>query len=480
MEVPVSLRLRRGNVVSEGRREDPSGSIRVCEIALLEKKEKLLGALALFDRFGQHEGMINLQIAIAAIYAYTEHGQGLPICWWGDPGIGKTAMLETLAVTLGMHCEAIATGVYDPSEFNGMAIIDEFEVSPDELDEAAAKELGWQTGGKKIKGKIVRFSPARWAREANEASNKGQIVLVFFDEITTAAPATQQALLRVLNERWSGDLYLGENVAFMLAANPASQNGGHELIQPVANRMGHIDIKLTRAHRLNWAKWRRCVKRRDGKPSRHQNSYNPLEGLTILTKAELDARWDDEFEDVAEWISDFIMLHPELLHDKPRDDDPQASREWASCRTWDFVTSALTSARLHNLTPKDTATFCSAFIGEQAWAKFSLWLQERLDNNLPDAAKFLDEGCKGFTHDPSRPDRTLELLESCTSLVCPPNASRRRSRRNALVTWMDQIAKSGSVDLIVRAYGDLAVAGLMGRGFKTPKSLISRLGPLLD
>ena len=48
--------------------------------------------------------------------------------------------------------------------------------------------------------------------------------MVFFDEVNTATPATQNALMRVVLEGRVGDLELGDSVRFAAAANPPSQN----------------------------------------------------------------------------------------------------------------------------------------------------------------------------------------------------------------------------------------------------------------
>ena len=89
----------------------------------------------------------------------------------------------------------------------------------------------------------VTFEPPVRARRV--AGHDGAS-LVFFDEINTAAPATQNALMRVVLESRVGELDLGEGVRFVAAANPASQNSGAwDLSAPLANRFAHLQWTVT-------------------------------------------------------------------------------------------------------------------------------------------------------------------------------------------------------------------------------------------
>src|SRR4051794_16782987 len=110
-----------------------------------------------------------------------------------------------MAEGMGWPCETVIAAIREPSDFAGLPI-----VSHDE----------------------VRFAPPRWAQRL-AASGKG---VLFLDEISTAPPAVQAALLRVVLERVVGDLPLPDGVVVIAAANPPEQAAdGWDLAAPLPN-----------------------------------------------------------------------------------------------------------------------------------------------------------------------------------------------------------------------------------------------------
>src|SRR5690242_6107056 len=138
----------------------------------------------------------------------------LPVLLWGEPGIGKTAALTQLSETLDLPLTTVIASVHEPSDFSGLPVVGE--------DPAAHG---------------VPLAPPDWAVRLVRAGRG----LLFLDELSTAPPAVQAALLRLVLERRIGALRLPPGVRIVAAANPRSSAAdGWELSPPLANRFVHL------------------------------------------------------------------------------------------------------------------------------------------------------------------------------------------------------------------------------------------------
>ena len=145
---------------------------------------------------------------------------GVPTVLWGNPGEGKTSVVEAAAAGLGLHLEVVIASVREPSDFAGLPVVDS------------------STGR-------VRLAPPEWALRLADAAARGQRPAVFFDEVSCATPATQASLLRVICDRVVGDITLPADTVVLAAANPPSVAAdGWDLAAPMANRFCHLDWRL--------------------------------------------------------------------------------------------------------------------------------------------------------------------------------------------------------------------------------------------
>lgn len=135
---------------------------------------------------------------------------GQPVLFWGAPGDGKTRVVKQVAEQLGYCCEVMIDSVRRASDFGGPPM---------------------------RAGDCVSCVPPRWALRCIEHEN----AVAFFDELTTAAPSVQAAMLRVVLEGEVGDPTLPKSVAMVAAANPPDvAAGGEDLTAPLANRFCHV------------------------------------------------------------------------------------------------------------------------------------------------------------------------------------------------------------------------------------------------
>src|SRR5690349_1936062 len=211
----------------------------------------------------------------------------LPVLLWGEPGIGKSATLAQLAEGLDAPMETVIASVHEPSDFAGLPIVG---------DDPASQG--------------VPMAPPDWAVRL---SRYGRGIL-FFDELSSAPPAVQAALLRVVLERRVGSLTLPPAVRIVAAANPpASAADGWHLAPPLANRFVH----------LHWTHDPRTV-------ARGLSGTWPAITVPVVDPA----RTSSALARARGAVAGFLTARPGLAHHLP-DDAEARGGAWPSPRAWE-------------------------------------------------------------------------------------------------------------------------------------------------
>ena len=270
----------------------------------------------------------------------------VPALLWGEPGIGKTQRIAQMAASHDFFMEIIIASTRDPSDFSGL---------PYRTDSGVA------------------MSPPAWAIRANEATKKHPMSVVFLDEISTAPPSVQAAVLRIFGEKVAGEYKMNDQVALIAAANPPEcAAGGWELAPPMANRFAHFSVEPDADA---WVKW-------------------ALSGQNDKSQKwpRLPKGWDDGIRAQLGIISAYVQTRPQALHQMPggkhsnSKEDADAGRAWASPRSWHNSAILLAACEAVGATNDIKQVSIAATIGAANALEYLTW---RRNLDLPDPAEVL-------------------------------------------------------------------------------------------
>jgi hypothetical protein len=285
----------------------------------------------------------------------------VPVLLWGAPGTGKTSAIRAMAEAANLPCETVIAAIREPSDFSGLPVI--------------------------VDG-VVHFAPPRWAERLAQ-TKEGEGIL-FLDEISTAPPAVQAALLRVVLERVVGDLALPEGIVVVAAANPPELAAdGWDLSAPLANRFCHLDWTV--------------------------EAMGFAQGIAGGWKAPkvpaLPATWQEHLPLARGMVSAFIAVRPALALDVPTD-AARAGRGWPSPRTWEMAARLWTAADVAGASQEAKAQLVAGAVGDAAAIQLLTWQAEM---DLPDPEDLL---ANPDTIDlPTRGDRAYAVLSAVAAAV---------------------------------------------------------------
>lgn len=317
-----------------------------------------------------------------------------PALVWGAPGEGKTTIIEQIGDHAGWHTETVIASISSPDDFKGLPV---------------------------VKGDAVEFVPPAWAK-AIIAAGGG---LVFFDEITTAPPSVQAALLRPVLSKVVGDAVLPAETRFIAAANPPDVAAdGWDLSAPLANRFVHIegwDVDVeTIAEGFAFG-------------------FSPVDLPTVNPEKVAEAR-----ETVMGLVGSFLRARPDLKSHMP-DSSDQAGKAWPSPRSWEMGANVLAFARAAGESQSVQSLLLAGSVGPDAAREFFVW-EDALD--LPDIETALKAG--EFTKDnplPERPDHVYVVGQALSRALQSKGGKVRLEK--AINGLLMQIVDAGHRDVAV-------------------------------
>ncbi|MFE3224190.1 AAA family ATPase [Nocardia sp. NPDC059228] len=317
----------------------------------------------------------------------------LPVLLWGEPGIGKTAALTQLAASLDLPLTTVIASVHEPSDFSGLPIIG---------DDPA-------THG-------VPMAPPDWAVRLVRAGRG----LLFLDELSTAPPAVQAALLRLVLERRIGALRLPDGVRIVAAANPrASAADGWELSPPLANRFVH----------LQWTHDHDVVVR--GLGGTWPRATLPTLAPEKVTEAVAFAR---------RAVCVLLAARPTLVHQLPSSETRRGGA-WPSPRSWEMTVRLIAFATAAGSGRDVLSLLVRGAVGDGPGFELLAGI-DRMD--LPDPEVLLADPAAAEL--PERGDLRQAVLDGVVAAV---RLRPERSRWDAAWALLVKAVESGAPDLVV-------------------------------
>lgn len=153
-----------------------------------------------------------------------------PLFLWGPPGIGKSELVEGIAKDLGGLMYDLRLSQMEPTDVRGMPFFN--------------KELGLMDWA----------PPIDLPSPTDPAVIAAPIIVLFLDEMNSAAPSVQAAAYQLILNRRIGKYKLPDNVVMVAAGNREGDKGvTYRMPAPLANRFVHLEMRVDYDSWLGWA-----------------------------------------------------------------------------------------------------------------------------------------------------------------------------------------------------------------------------------
>lgn len=341
----------------------------------------------------------------------------VPAILWGPPGQGKTSVVSDIALRSGRLLEVLLASIREPQDFAGLPSV--------------------------VNGRASLVAPD-WAHRLADDGNG----ILFTDEVNTAPPSVQAALLRVCLDKVAGDCYLGADTSVIAAANPPELAAdGWDLAPPLANRFCHLEWSLptdvVRDGFLgSWPKF----------------AVGPVDqdALVVSLSAEMVM------------VAGFLVSRPDLTTALPQGTTEQG-RAFPTPRSWEMAATLSAWVTATGLDESVRRMVVRGCIGQGAAAEY---LSYRENTDLPDPEDVLAKPTEFAL--PKRPDQLFVIAGGALRAV-RNNATAERWQAAGQV--LERIANEGFADIAVSLARDWL--SLRPENAKPDANVLKALVPLL-
>jgi hypothetical protein len=151
-----------------------------------------------------------------------------PLFLWGPPGIGKSELVEDITQELGGAMIDLRLGQMEPTDIRGIPFYN--------------KDVGKMDWAEPIDLPSAEFA------------SQYPVVVLFLDEMNSAAPSVQAAAYQLILNRRIGKYFLPDNVVVVAAGNRESDKGvTFRMPTPLANRFIHQEMRVDFPSWQEWA-----------------------------------------------------------------------------------------------------------------------------------------------------------------------------------------------------------------------------------
>jgi hypothetical protein len=152
-----------------------------------------------------------------------------PVFLWGPPGIGKSEVVEQITNDLpNSHLIDIRLSLWEPTDIKGIPYFDSNQ------------------------NKMVWGAPSELPDE--EMASAYDNIVLFLDEMNSAAPSVQAAAYQLILNRKVGQYKLPDNVMIVAAGNREADKGvTYRMPAPLANRFVHLELQVDFDDWFEWA-----------------------------------------------------------------------------------------------------------------------------------------------------------------------------------------------------------------------------------
>ncbi len=240
-----------------------------------------------------------------------------PIFLWGPPGIGKSDIVGQITNSLPKsHLIDIRLSLWDPTDIKGMPY---YSANDNTMKWAPPVEL-----------------------PSEEFAAQFENIVLFLDEMNSAAPAVQSAAYQLILNRRVGTYKLPDNVLIIAAGNRDADKGvTYRMPAPLANRFVHLELTVDFGDWFDWA---------------------------VQNKIHKD-------------VVGFLNFSKKDLYDF---DPKSSSRSFATPRSWSFVSELLDDG----LDESTTTDLVAGTVGEGLAVKFMA--HRKVASKMPNPSDILD------------------------------------------------------------------------------------------